>query len=191
MGCKISDIHFLPYVGENYANSLKKILFLGESHYNEDTGIQKTREVIEEYLNGYNYRFFNNAFGAVFGITFSRKYVGENIAFYNYIQEIVGSTARIRPTNEMWENAKKPFLNILETYLPDIVICCGKALYNHLPDSPDGKSQHGVSFTDGKLWMMRYNYIIGAKEIPLYAIRHPSSVGFNALKYYELLRKYI
>ncbi|MBG6044133.1 hypothetical protein I5F05_04935 [Proteus mirabilis] len=52
----------------------------------------------------------------------------EHVAFYNYVQGIVGESGRIRPTNEMWEEAEKLFLAVIESLKPDVVIVLGSML---------------------------------------------------------------
>lgn len=187
-------VHFLPYIGGNYEESNPKIMFLGESHYSKDEGQEKTRNVIDRYVDGKeNYRFINGMLRAVYGISGTipnKKEMCEKICFYNYIQEIVGETAGIRPTEEQWDNAKKPFLEVVSKLDPDITICCGKSLYNHLPLSSElGPKKEDLS--KDKLWLMKDVYNINGKEILLYAMKHPSSIGFNAEKYYDLLRSHM
>ncbi|MEX6398975.1 hypothetical protein AB6E88_18620 [Providencia hangzhouensis] len=55
------------------------------------------------------------------------------MAFYNYVQGIVGESERIRPTNEMWEEAEKPFLAVIESLKPDVVIVLGSMLGEWVP----------------------------------------------------------
>ncbi|MEX0425598.1 hypothetical protein KDV38_17930 [Providencia rettgeri] len=50
------------------------------------------------------------------------------MALYNYVQGIVGESGRIRPTNEMWEEAEKLFLAVIESLKPDVVIVLGSML---------------------------------------------------------------
>jgi hypothetical protein len=57
----------------------------------------------------------------------------EHIAFYNYIQELVGTSARIRPTKAMWEAARTPFTEVLAELKPRVLIVLGVALAAHVP----------------------------------------------------------
>nr|WP_282557316.1 MULTISPECIES: hypothetical protein [Providencia] len=63
----------------------------------------------------------------------TRSNFWEHVAFYNYIQSIVEESGRIRPTNEMWEEAEKPFLVVVESLKPDVVIVLGSMLGEWVP----------------------------------------------------------
>jgi len=190
MGWQEKGMSFDPYIGNDYFNQSKKILLLGESHYeNVGEGRGKTIRVANDYINGkYNYRFFNCALSAFFGKDFTREDIMAKIAYYNFVQVIM-ETRKHRPTKEHWAKAERPFLCVLEELMPDIVICCGKSLYGHVPYDPSDteKSQRGVSIggDDEHLWNREYHYHINGKDIKLVAMRHPSSHGFNAENYYE------
>lgn len=190
MSSEINGVYFSPQEGELYNTQKTRILLLGESHYGKDEGENKTRNVVNRYLSGTEkYKFFTCALGAIFGKGFDKEIAIKKIVFYNYIQEIVGENSRCRPTDGQWDKAIAPFFNVLSKYLPDIVICCGKSLYEHLPYNPGEieKSQHGVSLggDEAYVWNREYHYQINGKNIRLIAMRHPSSRGFNAGKYYE------
>lgn len=190
------SVNFIPYVGDDYFKQIKRVLLLGESHYgNLEEGPGKTIRVANDYINGkYNYRFFNCALSAFFGKDFVKDDVMKSISYYNYVQ-VSMKTRKYRPTKEHWTAAEHQFLYVLEELFPDVVICCGKSLYEHLPYDPAdlAKSQQGISTggDDEYLWNREYHYHINGKSIKLIAMRHPSSHGFNSENYYENVFKVI
>ena len=59
------------------------------------------------------------------------------VAFYNYIQEVVGEEPRDRPTDAMWERAEQPFLQVVKSLSPDIVVVLGAHLSHHINQIKD------------------------------------------------------
>lgn len=62
----------------------------------------------------------------------TRKEFWRNIAFYNFIQCLVGSKARQRPTSEMWASSVPAFLEIMEKLRPQRILVLGKANWLNL-----------------------------------------------------------
>jgi uracil-DNA glycosylase len=185
------EVKFKPFVGSNFINNDFKILLLGESHYGIDEKDQKTINVAERFLDGCNYKFLSGALKTIYGDQYKRDDI-QNVAFYNYIQHMLPN-GRTNPTDEEWNNSIKPFFNVLEVLEPNVILCLGKRLYSHLPfDTNDKNRNWSEEITNEKhLWCKKYKYTINEKEILLLAILHPSSVGFNGLKYNELLKHHI
>lgn len=140
----MKNVNFKPFVGEYYGLSYPKILILGESHYNEgysDDESDYTIAVIKslgQRINGKRHRFFTTIAKVLTGKldTYldapSAKAFWDTVAFYNYVQEFVGTRARQRPTVEMFQESKEAFLQVLEMIKPTIVIVVGVALKRHL-----------------------------------------------------------
>ena len=80
----------------------------------------------------------------------------ESVAFDNYIQTSVGEHARDRPTPEMWEAAKKPFLQTLNRLKPEYLIVLGRELEKNV--SP---------------------LVAGIEEIKIVYVTHPSAPKFK------------
>jgi uracil-DNA glycosylase len=60
----------------------------------------------------------------------------EHVAFYNYVQEIVGDGPGQRPTHEMWLAAERPFLEVVEALRPQVVLALGRELQRRMPALP-------------------------------------------------------
>lgn len=142
---KLENVNFYPWVGSNYENSMFgiKILILGESHYAEhddEPDSDWTKHVIKHNAQDNPNAFFTKITKAVLGLNSgaelseeTRSNFWEHVAFYNYVQGIVGESGRIRPTNEMWKGAERPFLSVVESLKPDVVIVLGAMLGEWVP----------------------------------------------------------
>jgi hypothetical protein len=95
-----------------------------------------------------------------------------SVAFYNYIQEFVGSRARERPTEEMWNDAEKPFFMILTKLKPDFILVLGKSLWDGMPNK-NSSDDSGSSC----------KYIVNGHPAIALRINHPSSFGFRYSKW--------
>lgn len=142
---KMENVNFCPWVGTNYENSMFgiKILILGESHYAEnddEPDSDWTQHVVKHNAQDHPNAFFTKITKAVLGLYSedelsedTRSNFWEHVAFYNYVQDIVGESGRIRPINEMWEAAERPFLAVVKSLKPDVVIVLGSILGEWVP----------------------------------------------------------
>lgn len=153
---------FDPWVGSKYEASDRfgvRVLVLGESHYGKPSELCTafTSNVVRTWAQSRPDPFFTKVSRVLLGLEEDspldddvRAGVWEHVAFYNYIQHLVGDSAAKRPTSEMWAAAAAPFLGILKELRPEAVLVLGRAVEQHLPtDLP--------------------------KEIPKTSIYHPSS----------------
>lgn len=141
----MQSVNFLPFIGEKYYNSHYgiRIMVIGESHYG-DASDQKndfTRHVVNEYAFKPGLAFFSKLTNLLRGsINYptkeEREEAWQHISFYNYIQEFVGEEARIVPSREMWEAANEPFIEVVQTLKPDLILVLGTRLWNNLPPLP-------------------------------------------------------
>jgi len=181
------SIHFLPWEGDRYQSAGLagvRLLILGESHYHEgsDPGSDFTRRLTQGYIDGtMNHRFWTLVARSVAGQSTSREHCQafwHTVAFYNYIQCVVGASARVAPTAEMWTAARQPFSQVLKMVAPHAVLVLGKRLWSNLPE--------GTSTTlsaDGRAWPARtYDVADGVDAIATF-INHPASRGFLASKW--------
>ena len=125
---------FNPYVGQNYYNRGpfgRRVLVLGESHYGgtENEYPEFTQWVVENFGRHRRHRFFTTVQKVIQGTARGHRLPDEQracfwptVAFYNYVQSIVGARPRARPTEEMWQGAQLPFLNLLEAVRPQILV---------------------------------------------------------------------
>jgi len=136
----MKEPYFKPWIGENYESNKPKILILGESHYGVgDEPETFTQGVIKDWAMGGkgNRRFFTTVAKIVsekpheWMSLDAKNTFWQSVAFYNFVQTIVGETPRIRPKEQMWQDAQEPLRYVLTTLSPEIVVVLGKALRWH------------------------------------------------------------
>jgi len=145
----MENVVFKPWVGSNYVTNTfgARILVLGESHYGspEDEYEDYTIDVVKMWGQENRLAFFTKIAKTVLNydssnyLTNHERYaLWENVAFYNYVQAIVGEGARIRPTSEMWQKSKTALNQVIDKLDPQVLVVLGTELANNLPDIPEG-----------------------------------------------------
>lgn len=141
----MNNVKFLPYVGEKYARSRYgvRVLVLGESHYGheDDYAPDFTQNVVRSEAFKPGFRFFSMITTMLRGSTDwptekERREAWAHVAFYNYVQEFVGESGRIRPTTSMWRNSETAFMEVVTELRPDVIVVMGHQLWDRLPDAP-------------------------------------------------------
>ena len=180
----MQKIRFEPWVGKQYEEAELyglRILLLGESHYNaKDQDSTFTQRVVKKCGQGDKRRRFftitarfilNQGQGGKLSAA-QRTAFWEQVAFYNYVQELVGERPRQRPTPDMWKRSEDAYYQVLQDLEPDLVIVLGKQLAKNLPAPVDGitfcKVNHpssGFKYEDHAQSLM--NAIEEAREMKL------------------------
>ena len=143
-----SEPKFRPWKGKDYGRTNDfglpaKLLIVGESHYGEaPTTIGVVREYCEK--DGYKLKFFTNIILTVLGPdtrcpSTHEKRTGfyNSIAFYNYVQRVVGATRHERPDRKMLDEAAAPFLTTLKRLRPTHILVCGMTQWDAMPEPED------------------------------------------------------
>jgi len=182
----MTHIKFNPWIGDNYSEASfgKKVLVLGESHYDWDQDISidrlptVTNEVIGEQLDGK----YTKAFWTHIAVTFLNKLPTLNdkrefwhaISFYNFVQQSAGMGARVRPSLEMFKASEPAFFEVLDSLKPEVVVVLGYELWRHLPKQAN--EDKAIDTASGPILTRLYSYVGGSSLAC--SIKHPSS-GFN------------
>lgn len=141
----MSKVRFQPYVGERFNDSCYgiRLLVLGESHYHDDANPNSsfTYDVVQQNAFQAGNAFFTKVTKLLRGNDAAlseedRIETWKHVAFYNYIQEIVGNAPRIPPTKEMWKAANEPFVEVVSRLKPDVILVLGIKLWSQIPDLP-------------------------------------------------------
>ncbi|BCB07912.1 hypothetical protein HHSLTHF2_18020 [Vreelandella venusta] len=160
----MSHIVFKPWIGDNYSTSELgvRILILGESHYGDqgDEHEDFTIDVVKMWGKEKRLAFFTKIAKTILNYNASdflsdneKATLWENVAFYNYVQAIVGEGARVRPSDDMWAKSAPALQEVIEKLDPQVIIVLGKELADNLP------------------------HIFG--EIEFCYLNHPSSGGYS------------
>ena len=141
------NVTFDPWVGSQYGSSSRfraRILVLGESHYGHPSELCTafTSNVVRKWAQARRSAFFTRVAMVLLDLDQTERLedaeradVWENVAFYNFVQELVGPSPGQRPTPEMWAAGVEPLLGILRELDPDAVLVLGKELNRNLPSA--------------------------------------------------------
>ena len=181
---------FDPWVGSMYCSlgfNGVRLLILGESSYgaagsaNRSGTIDDVRELGQRAPN----RFFTKIFKLVSGVNSvsasDRAEFWEHVAFYNFVQSLVGDRSRLRPTAKMWTDATAPFLDTVAELQPHLVVALGFKLRDYLPVLPSSVTvcsiQHPSSF--GFTYAPWRASVVAALEVARAAIGHESATNVS------------
>jgi hypothetical protein len=167
-----------------------KLLLLGESHYWADTPESTfTRRLTDTYCKyERSDSYWTNLMQVVSGkhhSTMERSDFWAKVAFYNYIQESLDEP-RLAPDAEMWNLAKKPFLEVHSQLLPDRILIISYRLWDEFDfgGSPCGSVK--ANDIEMPLWKIEINN----KTSICGCIRHPSS-GFSSEQWQPVVKEFL
>ncbi len=189
----MKQVRISPYVGQKYQEGWngKKILILGESHYNPNKHEelnknegdctrdrqQATNEVIYDFVYNHNgFEGWKNTYTCFERLLTNKALSQEErvdlwsrVVFYQFVQYFQ-KDPRKAPENSQFELSKEPFIEVVKTYMPDYIIVWGKRLFGHLPAL--GGEEELITIKGDSLPVRKYT--IEGKIIPALAIYHPS-----------------
>lgn len=189
----MKNVRFLPWVGKNYQAGLNglRTLVLGESHYHGGVNPEInsrpnfTIECIQEQVDGeFTFAFWTKIATTMIGrkpTLEDKQQFWNSVAFYNYVQDSVGSGPRIAPQSESWEKSEVPFEEVLENLKPHFIVALGYRMWDRLPNlnGRDGPKIESAPPSSGT-WI--YPHSGGCAM--LFNIQHPSS-GFSCLAWHK------
>jgi hypothetical protein len=163
---------FDPWIGDRYRSEGidgVRLLVLGESHYGPKSCEvpHYTCELVRLWGQQRRHRFYSSIQRLVVGgqgwlSSAERRAFWDRVAFYNFVQSLVGERPRERPTPEMWEAAHQPFEATIEELKPQVMLILGWQLHQNLPSLPG--------------WLT------------VCAVPHPSSPGFRYLDWQQTVK---
>jgi hypothetical protein len=137
----LQGVHFLPWVGSQFKHQPVRLLLLGESHHSTERWEPETMTIdcTKAYADGsWSHRYWTEIMKVVEGKDYwdiDRGEFWSKVAFYNYIQEIVGEGPGIAPTEEMRKKSEQGLSSILTHLKPTHILVLAKRLWESLPDS--------------------------------------------------------
>lgn len=188
----MEEFYFKPWVGKHYEGCADhRLLILGESHYStEPQGPIFTIDLTRAYSEGrWIHRYWTNVMQAVDGRRhweIDKNEFWSRVAFYNYIQELVGEGPGIAPSQEMWEKAKGPFFDVMRELKPSHILVVSKRLWVNLPRN--GYQGTSIEYAGGvrESWVFQYE---DGQSISTW-IPHPS-YGFSARKWHPMISAFL
>lgn len=195
-------LRFLPHVGRRYWTdgfNGRRLLVVGESHYSgSKDSVQDyrqnnwlTRDVIKRQWNGEDYSYHKKVAHAIAGRPLEPREIRpfwESLAFYTFVQDIVGVGPRVRPTKALWDEGLDLLPDVIEKLKPDFVIATGSDLWKRLPS------------WDPDLWLKleskRIETCVGTTEsghrFRATYMDHPASWGFgNGSRWHPLVTRFL
>lgn len=119
------------------------MLVLGESHYagEGEAGPNLAQDVVKKYAYCAGLPFFSKLTVVLRGDTSypadeERFETWQHVAFYNFVQEIVGKGSRIAPITEAWKAVEAPFFEVVRELEPDVILVLGSRLWKKVPNLP-------------------------------------------------------
>lgn len=178
-------VPIMPWVGKDYELSVKRLLILGESHYDEvlvnapadSTRAGAIRDYTNrewsEYLKRKTGRFWTNIIQVVQGAAIEEceiSAVAHRVAFYNYCNQLVGNAARIAPRSSLWQESRDDFYRVLNAIQPTHILVLGQRLWTNLSED-----ERGEEITIGKKSKNVCYFCAAGTLVPSLPINHPSS----------------
>jgi len=184
-----------------------KVLIIGESHYEENTVIEGTSDVVN-YLavegNDNGTQFYKNIM-KTFGYDITpeqRKLFWSKVYFGNYVSELCGKRENnvaaqlIKKNKKQYNNDLFDFVNDNEI---DIVFCFSRLVYDNLPSAAAGEKEEVlIKHKTNSLKRFKYHAciehgncdIVLKKPLKVFGLRH-SSAGFSSTVYSDYLKDII
>jgi hypothetical protein len=132
----LKSLNWLPWIGDNF--HLKKVLLVGESHYDDGEGWLIHREATRNFVNNQglnshnpdfkNRRLFQNIEKTLLEKEDSsfeeRQKIWRQVAYFNLVQRLL-PTSTDRPTEEDYDKGWEKFLNVVDILKPSVCIKYG------------------------------------------------------------------
>jgi hypothetical protein len=137
----LSGVYFRPWEGSLFRQQPIRLLLLGESHHSTEPVMPKsmTIDCTREYVDGiWSHRYWTEIMKVVEGRDYweiDRAEFWSKVAFYNYIQEIVGEGPGIAPTDQMYRSSEQGLASVLAYLKPTHVLVLAKRLWVSLPQT--------------------------------------------------------
>lgn len=184
------SVRFLPWVGSDYVTG-KGLLVMGESHYSRNVNEPRnfTQQLTADYVAGnMKHRFWTRVARVITGCALTRpeaRAYWRQLSFYNYIQGIVGPTARHRPSDASWRNSEEAFYAVLSRLRPAHLLVLGVELWRRSP--PGVSAQPPLTLDHPK---RRYDVADGHLTRATY-VPHPASFGFSWRKWHPVVSQLV
>lgn len=178
----------LPWVGKDYEKSNPKVLILGLSVYGGRSRKNRIQDMIESVKeNEWTHSFFTKVLNTFndedhwLEINNDEYYLDRNtfwnsMAFYEYLLHVF-KKAKDAIDKKYYEEAKEPFIEVVQVLKPDIILCMGYSTYDNLPEMGKYFKTYNLENEELEVW----EYSFASKRTFALRIKHPSNGrGFNS-----------
>ena len=155
------EVGFIPFVGRNYQAGIggKRVFLLGESHYVKDVEVLRDPfalrlvtvnefedcEVATERSWGRFYRRLDSILaGCVQPSGQEAADAWSHVAYANFVQHSVGTSASCRPDDDMWRTGEDAFRAYVDRLMPDVILVIGRMTYDHTPSKGARRLEGGL-----------------------------------------------
>ncbi len=135
----LSGVYFFPWEGKKFRQQDRRLLLLGESHHSTEALEPQTMTIdcTQAYVDEeWTHKYWTEIMKVVDGRNhweIDRREFWSKVAFYNYIQEIVGDGPGIAPSPEMQASSEQGLISVLSHLRPTHVLVLAKRLWDSLP----------------------------------------------------------
>ena len=193
---QIKGVRFQPWVGENFASRVPRLLLVGMSHYSwGDKNLPDywvTNAVILQRISGaVRSKFLTNIIATCIGHLPSdeeRVEFWHSVAFYNYIQEFVGDSPRQLHNYKLWLKSGPAFAAVIRTLRPELVLVVGVLNWGNIANLngwEGGKLLRAPEARYGETWW--YPVEVDGAALAFH-VKH-TSTGYNFRKFAPLFRE--
>lgn len=163
---RIEGLSWYPWIGSNYFRAQRRVLIVGESHYNTGDNIDEaniktirekwtTRDVVQTYPVSHDRdnNMFENLHRCLFQTNhIDRESVWKNVAFYNFVQRPMNYNGKEwekeRPTRKDIEIGWRVFVDVVNILQPTDCLFVGVAAADAFNEN---MKTLGISY-DGVRW---------------------------------------
>lgn len=193
----IPDLTWYPWVGCNYSSAKRKVLIVGETHYNTGEKVEQanektigdkdtTRYVVRIYplTHSYKNRMYENLHLCLFKTKeFDREKVWSNIAFYNFVQRPMNYNGKLwqkeRPNGNEYQKGWAVFWEVVKILRPTDCLFVGVTAANIFNDCAKlyGWNYNGVQkqkVEKSRCGARHFSILIDGYNLNCIAIQHTS-----------------
>ena len=137
----IYSLTWLPWIGKDFRNNKRKLLIVGESHYNEKNDVEYsgafqriardkdfTRKCVFEsaVCSKWSNKIFDNTIRLSLRHTLCNKIdFWQQVVYYNFIQRLIDYRIKERPTSFDFYASWEPFIKLIKILKPTDCVFIG------------------------------------------------------------------
>lgn len=207
----MNNIFFQPFVGKDYWSGGifgHRILVLGESHQCDeecsDCGLVSlhpecasyTSRVMGDYLNEnkprepwmHTYLKFERSLVGHETDWPERQQIWQSVLFFNFLQ-VTMLKPRQAGTKEQYQQAAKPFYDVIDEYRPEYIIAWGERLWGAMPGDERWTDGETISVDGYDVYTGSYRLTGGgsSRAMPVY---HPSG-GYSWKYWHKVIKEFL